>query len=236
MNTQLHYITVATKPHAILDKLIKTVNNKNETITVLSQEEDRWIGWQSNGNFGIKLKAVYDFLQRKELNDYDIVLFTDAYDVVYFGNRQEVIRRYEELDMPIIFGAEKLCNPDPWREREYSRLNPNLKTLEFPFLNSGMFIGRVWALKLSMLCYKYEDSHDDQRFWTTQYLEHPSLIKLDHNNKLFLNTADIDIGCVEYNPIVNTVVYNSNFTPAKIAHPLFVHVNGPIKDDLHLFL
>ena len=233
MNIALHYITVATKPHCILDKLVETTTNENIHMHVLGKEENRWIGWQSKGNFGIKLKSVYDFLQNREpgtLSDLDIVLFTDAYDVICCGKHDEIISRYEKLDMPIIFGAEKQCNPDPWRADNYGS-GKNGK--EFPFLNSGMFIGRVWALRLCMLSYKYNDNDDDQRFWTTQFLEHPFMIGLDYKNDLFLNTADIDMGRVVYDPIKNRAFYNSN---TGFKNPLFIHVNGPDKNDLHLFL
>ena len=229
MNINFHYITVATKPHIILDNLIKTANDQSMNITVLGRDENRWIGWQSKGNFGIKLKSVYDFLQNKHLNDLDIVLFTDAYDVIYCGKKNEVIDRYEKLDMPIVFGAEKICNPDPWRSNEYVKKAGK----EFQYLNSGMFIGRVWALRLCMLYYKYNDDEDDQRFWTTQYFEHPYLISLDYNNDLFLNTADIDMGNIVYDPITNRTFYDSNNVSK---NPLFVHVNGPEKSDLNLFL
>lgn len=230
MNIEFHYITVATKPHPILDKLIKSTSDLSENLTILSKDENRWIGWQSSGNFGIKLKAVYDFLQSTHLNDNDIVLFTDAYDVIYFGNKDEVIARYENLDMPIVFGAECLCNPDPWRAKDYKIM----AKCEFPFLNSGMFIGRVWALRLCLLSYKYNDTDDDQRFWTTQYLENPFLIGLDYNNDLFLNTADIDMARVVHDSSKNQVFYTSK--AGIIRNPLFLHVNGPVKDDLRLFL
>jgi hypothetical protein len=222
MAYQFYYITVATKPHFILDKIINKVTSQGEKIEVLGKNEDRYIGWHSKGNFGIKLKEVYDFLDNMDLNDNDIVLFTDAYDVIYYSNQDEIIKRYLELNSPIVFGAERLCNPDPKRESEYT-----FKNTEFPFLNSGMFIGRVWALRICMIGYVYDDNHDDQRFWTTQFLELKDLIKLDYENHLFLNTAEVPIDEIHYDG--TTVTY-------KDRKPLFVHVNGPDKSDLKKFL
>jgi hypothetical protein len=79
MATKLHYITVATKPHKVLDALKTKVESLGETLTVLGTQEDRFIGWEGTGNFGIKLREVADFLKRPDLEPGDIVLFTDAF-------------------------------------------------------------------------------------------------------------------------------------------------------------
>jgi len=212
-----YYITVATRPHPVLDKLKKQVSENGETITVLGEKENRAIGWQHKQNFGVKLREVYDFLQQPHLNTNDIVLFTDAYDVAYCGNRDDIIRRYYTCIKPIIFGAERQCNPDPNRAGEYTT---NINT-EFPYLNSGMFIGRVWALRKCMANYQFNDNDDDQRFWTTQFFQNPDLIELDYQNLLFLNIVDIDMRF--FTMINNTAWYKS-------ANPLFVHDNGPVKN------
>jgi hypothetical protein len=222
INSHFYYITIATKPHAILEKIKTHIDKQGEKIIVLGTEEERYIGWQSKGNFGIKLKGVYDFLGNPDLNDNDIVCFTDAYDVIHCSNKTEIIQKYTELNKPIVFGAEKICNPDPHRALDYP-----VRDVEFPYLNSGLFIGRVWALRICMMDYKYNDADDDQRYWTTQFLEHPTLIGLDYKNALFLNTADVT---------VNEIQWNGEHAIYKNSKPLFIHVNGPNKDDLAYFL
>lgn len=229
--TQFHYITVATKPHVILDHLIDTVKNKNIQLTVLGREERRSIGMPSAGNFGLRLKLLFDFIHKPDINDYDLVLFTNAYDVLFFGNRSEIIRRYESFDSPIVFGAETICNPDSSRAIDYN----NILQEEFPFLNSGMFIGRVWALRMCMMAYKYNDKDNDQRFWTTQYLQRPYLIKLDHTNRIFLNTEGIKIDRVVHDK-TNEIIYYHSDIDNTIRNPLFLHFNSDDKSDLSLFL
>jgi len=220
VGTKLHYITVATKPHEVLEKIKQRLDSQQETITVLGAEEDRYIGWHAAGNFGIKLKVVQEFLQREDLDDHDIVLFTDAYDVIYYSNFAEILKRYNEYATPIVFGCEKFCNPVPSYEQFYK-----IKDTEFPYLNSGMFIGRVYELRLCMSSYKYEDKHDDQVFWTIQYINHRHFITLDYENRLFLNTVGLDI---------NDVYVTENGCFYKDKNPLFLHVNGPVKTDLQL--
>jgi hypothetical protein len=219
---RFHYITIATKPHPVLQHLQKKVESNGETITVLGMQEQRAIGWENHQRFGVKLREVYEFLKRPDLLPNDIVMFTDAYDVIYCGDKEEIIRRYFTFNKPIVFGCETECNPDPARESEYA-----FRNAEFPFLNSGMFIGRVWALRQCMEGYVYDDYHDDQRFWTTQFFEHPDLIELDYRNLLFLNTHGIESRFFNYKSGV--VFYKS-------ANPMFFHVNGPDKQILDKYI
>jgi len=190
---RLHYITVATKPHPVLDVLQKVVASKGDAVTVLGMDEDRDIGWNAaddkRGHFGVKLREVYNFVNNTALNADDIVLFSDAYDVYYCGDQDTIVKRFLEFRKPIVFGAERYCWPDEDASAKY--LAADHKSY-FPYLNSGLFIGRVGALRECMRDYSYDDAEDDQRFWTTRYLNHPETIALDHDNKIFLNCAGID--------------------------------------------
>ena len=221
---KLFYITIATKPNPVLDKIKERVQKNGETIHVLGGQENRQIGWEGHQNFGVKLREVSDFLKNPDLKPDDIILFTDAYDVVYCGTQKEIIEKYMKFDCPIVFGAEKQCNPDPKRAPEYA-----FTSTEFPYLNSGMFIGRVWALKQCILEYKYNDKDDDQRYWTTQFFKNPDLICLDYNNELFLNTVDMKQQYFYLDTDNYIAVY-------KGANPIFVHVNGPVKNELKKYL
>lgn len=212
----IYYITISTRPHHILDILKQKVANNCETITVLGETENRRIGWEGSQNFGLKLKEVAKFVNRLNIDDNDVVLFTDAYDVAYYGDLDEIYDRFLEFKKPIVFGCEKYCNPDPHLAEQYKN-----RDYEFPYLNSGMFIGYVWALRLCISDYAYEDRDDDQRYWTNQYLNvHPELFALDYMNRLFLNTVDINMDKFEF---------NGEIVKYKRRRPMFVHVNGPDK-------
>jgi hypothetical protein len=218
-----YHITVATLPHPVLDNLKLQVDQQDgAVIHVLGSDENRPIGWQSRGNFGLKLSKVFEFLQNPALDDHAMILFTDAYDVAYFGTRNEIMMKYDQFSTPIVFGGEKYCNPDPHKKSEYPET-----TAEFPYLNSGLFIGRVWALRICMQDYEYNDAHDDQRYWTDKYLHSPEMISIDRDAKLFLNTVDMDMKVFSYE---NNRVHYRNQTPA------LVHVNGPDKQMINMFV
>lgn len=224
MQPDFYYITVATLPHPVLENLKRQVQMHHGTIRVLGSDENRPIGWQSRGNFGIKLGKLFDFLQDTTIPDAAIILFTDAYDVACFGDHAEILAKYASFSSPIVFGGEKHCNPDPSRRSDYP--SPNLTT-EFPFLNSGLFIGRAWALRECMEGYVYNDEHDDQRYWTGKYLRSPDMISIDHCAELFLNTVDMNMDAFSWDN--HRVRYNDR-------SPTFVHVNGPDKQMIHLFM
>ena len=218
---KLYYITISTKPHPILEKLIQKVNKNNESIEILGEQENRIIGWENQQRFGVKLREVADFLKRPYLKPNDIILFTDAYDIAYFGTQQEILERFLKFSYPIVFGCETECHPDPEKSIFY-----NKKDVEFPYLNSGMFIGRVYALKKCIENYSYNDTDDDQRWWTKQFLENPDLIMLDYENHLFLNTSGFIKSFFLFDIKNSIAVY-------KDKNPIFVHVNGPDKSFIH---
>lgn len=223
-NQNFYYITVATIPHPNLEKLKENIRKKGETIEVLGEQEKRIIGWENQQRFGVKLREVANYLKRPNLNPGDIILFTDAFDVAYFGTKEEVIKRYFEFNKPIVFGCEKDCHPDPNRASKYAKTDK-----EFSYLNSGMFIGTVEALRKCIINYNYNDTDDDQRYWTTQYLENPGLIALDYENKLFLNTSGYKEKMFMFDLESSTAYYKS-------ASPQFVHVNGPDKSFINELL
>jgi len=223
-NTPIHYITVATKPHPVLTHIQDSCHLNGEDVKVLGLKEARDIGWKGKGNFGIKLRELHTFIQNPKLNDNDIILFSDAYDVAITGNQKEIKRRFLTFQNPIVFGAEKECHPDKNRASLYgTKLG-----VEFPYLNSGLFIGRVWALRQCMAGYKYKDAEDDQRFWTTQYFKRRDLIELDHHAKIFLNCAFVDQKDIDYNKHTRLLTYSKTQT-----HPLMIHANGDDKSFLH---
>ena len=221
VTNNFYYITISTKSHPILQKLIQKVQQNGEHIEVLGEQENRVIGWENQQRFGIKLREVADYLKRPHLKPDDIILFTDAYDIAYFGTKNELIERYLKLSYPIVFGCENECHPDPQKSVLYTKTD-----VEFPYLNSGMFIGRVYALRKCIETYKYNDTDDDQRWWTNQYLENPDLITLDYENTIFLNTSGFHRHFFMFDIENSIAIYKNN-------NPLFVHVNGPDKTFIH---
>ena len=126
-----------------------------------------------------------------------------------------------DLVATVVFGCETKCHPD----KEKSLLYPKLD-VEFPYLNSGMYIGQAWALRYCLSDYKYNDADDDQRFWTHKFLNYPSLIGLDYENKLFLNTEGVKL---------EEIILKDDVASYKNSNPQFIHINGPDKTQINNF-
>lgn len=218
---KLHFITVATIGHPNLDKLKGQVKSKNQILLTLGSEMNRPIGWVTGGNFGIKLLEVFNFLMRPNIDPFDIILFTDAFDVAYVGNEEELLRRFQKFKKPIVFGAEKLCSPDAELAGQYPKTDS-----EFKFLNSGGFIGRVWAPRRCMADYNFNDMIEDQRYWIAKFLKNQDLIELDYNLEIFLNCVETDKKDHFFDG------FNAYY---KHAQPLVIHANGSDKSYVDIY-
>jgi len=213
-----HYLTVATVKHPILDLLQKTIEAKGEKLTILGLSINKKIGWEANGNLGLKLKLVCEFMNDPNLNKDDIVLFVDAYDVLLYGDKETIIERYNEFEKPLVFGAEMDCSPDDNNiQSRYPAFSKNYTTR---YLNSGLCIGSVEAFRDCFKGYVYVDQINDQYWWKEKFLERQDIIELDYTNKLFLNCHGVD---------KNNIIIENNIVKFNHSNPLFLHFNGTSK-------
>jgi GR25 family glycosyltransferase involved in LPS biosynthesis len=144
----------------------------------------------------------------KNLDDNDLILFTDAYDVFYNDNLETILERFESFNCKILFAAEKNCWPDNTIASKF----PNQKE-PYKYLNSGCFIGKVSELK-KLLKDNIQDNADDQLFLQKVFLKNKLDIKLDYEQYIFV-TSDSEVELKNnqlYNPITNCCgcIYHGN--------------------------
>jgi GR25 family glycosyltransferase involved in LPS biosynthesis len=228
----IHFFTVSTTDAPELKRLTRSAEIKGWKVDVLGKEQNRKdLGWEDEnkekgikgnnyGDFSLKLNGLNDFMKDKK--DDDIVLWTDAWDVVALDSCQRMYDKYVKFNKPIVFSAEKACSPDASKRDLYDTLDT-----KFPFLCAGMFIGKVKELKYLMTFYKGEKMND-QVFWTDMYLKNKNIIAIDNNAEMFLSTWDTDGKYYNFDNGVFT--YTETNTS-----PVFIHANGNNKDKLLLF-
>ena len=228
----INYFTVSTMYTAEMKRLERNAEKYGWKLNILGLEQNRKdLGWedqnkekgtygQNFGDFSLKLNGLNEFIKDKK--DDDIVLWTDAWDVVVLDTCNNMYEKYKKFNKPIVFSAEKACSPDGSKKDLYDTLDT-----KFPFLCAGMFIGRVDKLKYLMTFYKGEKIND-QVFWTDMYLKNKDLIALDNNAEIFLSTWNTDGKYYEFKD--NKFTYTETNT-----NPVFIHANGNIKDKLKLF-
>jgi hypothetical protein len=126
------------------------------------------------------LLSIIRKLDRKE-----VILFSDAYDAVIVGTRQEINRKYRLKNRSVVFSAEPLC----WPTRAIASKFP-LTVSPFRYLNSGGFVGEAGTI-----CDIINDTlstentrrypWSNQIYWQEQFLRKPDLIALDTECDLF---------------------------------------------------
>ena len=136
---------------------------------------------------GMKVNLMKDYLENIDNND--VVLFTDAYDVFYADDLETIHERYLDMGSKVIFSAEKICWPNSKMADSFPE--PPIKT-DYKYLNSGTYIGKASELKKIMNEFEIKDDDDDQLYCQQIFLEGKYDIALDYECYIFqTNNPDI---------------------------------------------
>jgi len=171
---------------------------------------------------GQKINFLLETLN--ELQDHQIVLVTDSYDVIMSANSKEIIKKYKEFNKNIVFASESACWPDRNKANEF----PKILDKRNLYLNSGGFIGDVKTIK--KIVSTVPGNSDDQRWYTTMFLSESGkkYMTLDYNCEIFqcLNDAEKEL---EINFSKSRIHNKINDT-----YPCQIHGNGALNRKLLL--
>lgn len=170
---------------------------------------------------GMKVNLLKEELQT--LDDDQLILFSDSYDVIMCASEEEIIRKYKAFQTPVIFGAEKSCWPDTSLANKYPQTNS-----VYRFLNSGGFIGHVKDIK-KMLITSIAHSDDDQLYYTNFFLANQDFLSLDYYSSIF-QTLNGSLSHIEYNSEGSKRIHNIIFD----TYPCQIHGNGPLGIKIYL--
>ena len=160
--TPFHHISLCSRPHPKFALLQESAAWHGDAVVPLGMGDQRFQRW--GWGFGVKLVHVQEYVGR--LPPDDLVMFTDAFDVLMMGSQADVRAAYfravelamlrERVDpavppgapprVPsIVFSTEFYCWPDSDRASEYPASD---RAFEFAFLNSGERAGESgWVLR-----------------------------------------------------------------------------------------
>ncbi len=140
---------------------------------------------------GHRLKDTYleNFLL--SLDPQEIVLNTDGYDAVFVSGEEEIIKKFNEMNAPVVFSTEKNCYPFQGFSEHYK-----YKNSKFKYLNSGGFIGFAGEILNLLRILRETDEKNlfesdmdytwsNQYLWTKLYLKYSNIIKLDTKCSIF---------------------------------------------------
>jgi hypothetical protein len=227
LNPRLHVLTYASKSVAPLCRFLRSALHNDVSPTVLG------LG-SGNHKLGFKISSVLEYVQN-EADSNDIILFTDAYDVLFVGGEKEILKRFEELEQDdfVVFTGEKGCWPyldgRPNGRHICNNVYPPATT-PYRYLNSGAYIGRAHAvLRVLSDSLKYSPSTkiedlNDQGSISDIYVYHneEAKILLDTECKLFQSLhLSFDDLQVDHEGKFFNVLTNM--------HPIILHFNGGSK-------
>ncbi|KAL3994436.1 2OG-Fe(II) oxygenase family protein [Acanthocheilonema viteae] len=226
-------VTVATEETDGLKRLKRTADANDIRLKIFGMGE-KWQGGNTRieQGGGQKIRILRKSLEEyKDRNDL-IILFVDAYDVIFWGNEEQILRKFFTFfdGFRVVFSSEPFCWPNKNLAPKYPLVNFGCR-----YLNSGVFMGfapEIWSL----INYKdVEDNDDDQLYYTHLYLDEKIRLSLrmtlDSMSILFqnLNGASNDVKLETSDERNGTnFIYNFIYN----TYPLVIHGNGPSK--LHL--
>jgi len=211
-------MSISTKEHPDLDRYKKSAEAHGFKPNILGLHEKKTTG-HSTGDFSFKLKYLLEFCKKRKPND--IIIQTDAWDVIAVNDCDNIVKLYKSFNKDIVVGGEKFCWPDILKFYRF-----NILTAHFPYLNSGLIIGKAGVIKDIVEKYSGNGPIDDQRMWITAYFENRSKIAIDENAKIFLNVLYTHKEDIVYED--NKLKYKPTNT-----YPIFVHAQGPDKSYLN---
>ncbi|GMT16808.1 hypothetical protein PFISCL1PPCAC_8105 [Pristionchus fissidentatus] len=221
-------VTVATERTEGLRRFLRSAERHGIDVKVFGLD-DEWKGGDTRieQGGGQKIRIL-----RKELEKYKdkkdtIILFTDAYDVIWTEGLDVVVDRFTDhfSHLRVLFGAEPFC----WPKKELAIEYP---IVEFGnrYLNSGLFMGYAPEVYRMLSLKEVEDKDDDQLYFTMIYLDEQLRkelkMGLDSISRIFQNLNGVqDDVSIEFDTEGKASVFNSVYN----THPVLIHGNGDSK-------
>jgi uncharacterized protein YneR len=225
--SNLYVLTVATHNEGYYDALKISAQRNNLNLITLGFGQ-KWRG------FLMKYDLTKNYLN--SLDDNDIVVFVDAYDVLILQNYNTIIEKFKSFNKPIVLSQDATPRSlflKYFHTRIFGQCNNT-------HINSGLYIGYVWALKIlfNQMC-KYNDcnnkQNDDQIMLTNTCNQHAFFKKyltIDYDSILFYTTMG-GYGILNYNfsPGIDSDIINNKLIVKKSnQEPCFIH--GPANTNL----
>ncbi|CAF3851853.1 unnamed protein product [Rotaria sp. Silwood1] len=183
---------------------------------------------QIKTNIEQRMKILRENLVHYKDDKTKIILYTDAYNVIFTQAPEFILDKFETFKPArIVFAAENICWPDENLQYKYPMVGNNEKR----FLNSNSFMGYV--SDIYEMITNQDDIKDEQLFFTKIFLDETLRMKwsivLDKRADIFMNLN----GAIDEIQLPSNEgdVYVHNTWTDSI--PTVIHGNGPTKKTLN---
>jgi hypothetical protein len=186
----------------------------------------KWIGLSQ------KLEAAHSY--SKSLPSGDIMLFTDAFDVMFTQTAGHILSEFQKENAEILFAGECGCWPHIIIDdgKACFQAYPKSPT-PYRYLNSGTWMGESQMASKMLAAVIDEAGRDfananDQKLVADMFIQGRFGIKLDYYSHLFQSmhmTHDAPLPFCD--PMLDIVVENGSFHNKRTnSHPSVFHFNG----------
>jgi hypothetical protein len=217
-------ITVATHPDRYYESMLDSAKKNNIDITVLGMGE-KWQG------FGWKFTKMIEYLEKVNMNE--LVMFIDAYDVIFLDNGKRIEEKFLEIkkkiNFKILIGVDSIPTNN-LHKYAYKRIfssNPHN-------INSGVYMGYAKDIYNVLLNIKKNNdlnNMDDQKMFINENNKDNSIFYFDKNNEIILNIFGNFIdGKPDFNKYNFHLIQNNNkfklFNKKNNTYPMILHGPG----------
>lgn len=185
---KLYAISVATHNEGYYDAFVESCRRNEIELVILGYGQP----WQG---FAWRFLLMKNYLER--LNNEDIVIFLDAYDMIATQHASIIQERFLQFQTPVLFSTENVLRKDFLTHYIRKGVFGHCPKAD---ISGGAYMGHVYALKqmYTYICQKYDCSSktfsqlDDQKILTslcndTQFAEPP--IAFDHSSSIFYTVS-----------------------------------------------
>jgi len=185
----------------------------------------KWMGLSQ------KLEAAYRYAA--SIPPHDVLLFTDAFDVMFTNNARYIMETFSSMKTDLMFAAECGCWPHVMEEKDvcFSRYPPS--PTPYRYLNSGTWIGNAKSAMdmLGVVIQKAGNNFmnaNDQKLIADMYLSQEFNIQLDFRCKLFQSMhMTLDPPLAYCDPVTDITVVDGKFLNKRTNNfPAVFHFNG----------
>ena len=224
---KLHTVTYAT--HGGKDdrfcRAVESAIRHNFELIILGWGE-KWLGLSQ------KLTGAYNYI--KSLPPKDVILFTDAFDVLYTDEPDNILQKFLSAKTEILFSAECGCWPHVMEDRDACFNKYPKSPTPYRYLNSGTWIGYAKPAADMLLQIIKEAGNDftnanDQKLVADFYINGRFGIKLDFYNLIFQSMhMTLDPPLPHCNPVEHVIKTPENKWKNKLTNslPSVFHFNG----------
>lgn len=204
--SKLHWVVMTTETSPALSKLIDMSHKFEEEITVIHSERS--------------LSAAAKFLEGTNLGNDDIVIFTDSDTIVQVQSQDLIRKRFLTFSKPIVIGGQEA----PVDKQCLNAHGLIAKLQPFPYVNSKIIMGRVWALRRFFIGVPLSDNESADFVMTKLYFRSRSLAEIDGKGHLFVtHVKKSKLSMLEWNSGNHSVTCHGTGT-----NPLIIQTDEPI--------